>query len=158
MAISPFLARIRSLVGNELLILPSVAVLPWDPGGRLLMVRDVAIDCWVTVGGMIEPGESPRDAAVREAREETGLQLEITRLREVVGGPEYQVTYPNGDQVAYVSPVFDARVLAGEPRPDGEEVAQVGWFSPAEIERELELNDFTRALLRDAGIIPGPRA
>jgi ADP-ribose pyrophosphatase YjhB (NUDIX family) len=146
------------MVGNELLILPSVAVLPWDPRGRLLMVRDVAIDCWVTVGGMIEPGESPRDAAVREVRERTGLQLEITGLREVVGGPEYQVIYPNGDQVAYVSPVFDARVLAGELRPDGEEISQVGWFSPAEIEREIELNDFTRALLRDTGVMPGPRA
>ena len=158
MAISPFLARIRSLVGHELLVLPSVAVLPWDSGGRLLMVRDVGIDCWVTVGGMIEPGERPREAAVRQAREETGLELEITGLREVVGGLEYQVTYPNGDQVAYVSPVFDARVLAGELRPDGDEVSQVGWFSPVEIERELELNGFTRALLRDSGVIPGPWA
>ena len=143
------------MVGNELLILPSVAVLPWDPSGRLLMVRDAAIGCWVTVGWMIEPGESPRDAAVREAREETGLQLEITGLREVVGGPEYQVTYPNGDQIAYVSPVFDARVLAGDLRVDGEEISQVGWFSAAEIERGLELNDFTRALLRDTGVLPG---
>jgi ADP-ribose pyrophosphatase YjhB (NUDIX family) len=158
MAISPFLARIRSMVGNELLLLPSVAVLPWDPGGRLLMVRDAAVDCWVTVGGMIEPGESPRDAAVREALEETGLELEIVRLREVVGGLDYQVIYPNGDQVAYVSPVFDARVLGGELRPDGEETSQAGWFSPTEIEHQIELNDFTRALLRDSGVFLGRQA
>jgi ADP-ribose pyrophosphatase YjhB (NUDIX family) len=104
---------------------------------------------------MIEPGESPRDAAIREGLEETGLQLKIVALREVVGGPEYQVTYPNGDQVAYVSPAFDARALAGEMRPDGEETSEVGWFSPAEIEHELALNDFTRALLRDAGVLLG---
>src|SRR5579875_2197855 len=123
MAMSPFLARIRSMVGTELLLLPSVAVLPWDGLGRLLLVHASAIDRWVTVGGMIEPGERPREAAVREGREETGLELEVLRLREVVGGPEYQVTYPNGDQVAYVSPVFDARVIGGALRPDGEETS-----------------------------------
>jgi 8-oxo-dGTP pyrophosphatase MutT (NUDIX family) len=152
-ASSPFLKRIRSLVGSELLLLPSVAVLPWDVDGRLLMVRDAAIRQWVTVGGMIEPDETPRAAAVREGLEETGLQLEIVGLRDVVGGPDYRVVYPNGDQVAYVSPVFDARVIGGSLQADGEETSEVGWWTPAEIENGLEINDFTRALLRDVGVL-----
>src|ERR1700761_8903641 len=107
---SPFLRQIRSMVGSDLLLLPSVAVLPWDQEGRMLMVRNASIGQWVTIGGMIEPDETPRAAAVREGLEETGLYLEIVGLRDVVGGPDYRVTYPNGDQVAYVSPVFNARV------------------------------------------------
>lgn len=62
MTMSPFLARLRSIVGSELLILPSVAVLPWDDENRLLMVRNAATSEWQTIGGMIEPGETPRAA------------------------------------------------------------------------------------------------
>jgi ADP-ribose pyrophosphatase YjhB (NUDIX family) len=142
------------MVGHERLLLPSVAVLPWDSRGRLLLVRDAGLGQWVTVGGLIEPDETPREAAVREGIEETGLRLELVGLREVVGGPEYWVTYPNGDQVAYVSPVFDARVVDGVLGPDGHETSEVGWWKPEQIEHELDINDFTRALLRDVGVFP----
>lgn len=154
MAISPFLKRIRSMVGNELLLLPSVAVLPWDDDGRLLLVRDAATGQWMTIGGMIEPEETPRAAALREGFEETGLHLEVVGLRDVIGGPDYWVTYPNGDRVAYVSPVFDARVTDGTMHPDGEETSEVAWWSPGEIDRKLDINNFTRAMLHDVGVPP----
>jgi 8-oxo-dGTP pyrophosphatase MutT (NUDIX family) len=140
------------MVGSELLLLPSVAVLPWDEDGRLLMVRDAATGQWMTIGGMIEPDETPRAAAVREGLEETGLHFEIAALRDVIGGPDYWVTYPNGDRVAYVSPVFDARVIGGTIQADGAEVSEVRWWTPAEIEHALDINDFTRAMLRDVGV------
>jgi ADP-ribose pyrophosphatase YjhB (NUDIX family) len=157
MAISPFLRRIRAMVGNELLLLPSVAVMPWDEQGRLLLVHDIGIDRWTTIGGMIEPGETPRQAALREAEEETGLQMKILGLRDVVGGPGYEVEYPNGDRVAYVSPVFDASIAGGEKRPDGVETSAAKWWSPSEIEETLEINDFTRNLLRDVGVFISDR-
>lgn len=141
------------MIGSELLLLPSVAVLPWDDEGSLLMVRSAATGVWVTIGGMVEPEETPKEAAVREGLEETGLHLELVGLRDVVGGPDYRVTYPNGDRVAYVTAVYDARVGCGIMRRDGAEIAEVGWWTPTEIGRDLEINDFTRALLRDIGAI-----
>lgn len=153
MVMSPFLKRIRSMVGSELLLLPSVAVLPWDDDGRLLLARNTALGQWVTVGGMVEPDETPRDAAVREGLEETGLRFELVRLRDVVGGPSYRVSYPNGDRVAYVSSVFDARVSGGTIKADGDEISHLGWWAPEEIERELHINDFTCALLQDVGVL-----
>src|ERR1700743_1000663 len=98
-AMSPFLRRLRQTVGHDLLLLRSVAVLPWDEQGRLLLVRNVETDDWQAIGGIIEPDESPRDAAVREALEEAGVELELTGLRDAIGGPQYRHTYPNGDQV-----------------------------------------------------------
>lgn len=140
------------MVGSELLLLPSVALLPWDDDGRLLMVRDATTQQWVTIGGMIEPDEMPRTAAVREGLEETGLHLEVIGLRDAVGGRDYWITYPNGDQVAYVSAVFDARVIGGTMHADGKETSDVSWWTPAEIKHELDITDFTRALLRDVGV------
>jgi 8-oxo-dGTP pyrophosphatase MutT (NUDIX family) len=70
--ISPYLRRLREAVGRELVLVPSVAVLPRDKDGRLLLVRDAETGYWQTIGGAIEPDESPQEAAFREAREEAG--------------------------------------------------------------------------------------
>lgn len=142
------------MVGTEVLLLPSVAVLAWDRQERLLLVRDAGINQWVTVGGMVEPGETPQGAAVREAYEETGLEVADLRLRGVVGGPDYFITYPNGDQVAYVTTVFDARVTGGRARADGPETSELGWWSPARLERNLEISSLTRSLLFEIGALP----
>ena len=151
MGISPYLRRLREFVGHELLVLPGVAVLPWDADGRLLLVREAQSGLWQTIGGAVEPDESPLDAAVREAAEEAGIVVNIDGIRGVAGGPEFRLTYPNGDLVSYVFTVFDARVVAGEPRADGDETTDVAWFSTAELGR-AQLTGFTIALLDSAGV------
>jgi 8-oxo-dGTP pyrophosphatase MutT (NUDIX family) len=146
MAISAYLASLRAHVGHAPLHVPSVGVIPRDEGGRILLVRDAATGLWQTVGGAMDPGESPEEAALREAREETGLQLELTRLVGAFGGPAFRLTYPNGDVCDYVSILYEARVVGGESRPDGEEVDGLQWFAPSELEA-LELQPHTRLLL-----------
>ena len=79
MAIAPYLRQLRQQVGHDLLLLPSVAVLPWDDEGRLLLVRNADTGEWQTIGGAIEPDESPEESAVREAAEEAGVTVELTR-------------------------------------------------------------------------------
>ena len=66
MAISPYLAELRAVVGHRLLLVPTVAVLPRDDEGRILLVRVIDSGLWATVGGAIEPDESPEEAAVRK--------------------------------------------------------------------------------------------
>lgn len=154
MAISPFIARLRRLVGHELLVLPSVAVLPRDDRGRVLLVRQADTGQWATIGGAVEPDEAPADAAVREAREEAGITVELGGVRAVVGGPRLRIRYPNGDETSYVSTVFDARVAGGVPRPDGDETTGVAWFAVGELSR-ADLSGITRALLTAAGMPAG---
>lgn len=110
---------------------------------------------WAVVGGAIDPDESPQDAARREAEEEAGVALHIGKILGVLGGPEYRVHYPNGDESSYVTTVFDATVVGGTPTPDGEETCAVQWWDTGALPYD-EMSGFTRALLRDVGI--GPRS
>lgn len=155
MGIAPHIARLRAVVGHDLLLLPSVSVLPVDEAGRLLLVTETGhTDGWHVLGGAVDIGESPADAAVREAREEIGVEVRLVRLIDVLGGPEYEVRYPNGDQVAYVSVVYEARIIDGSPTPSDGELSDVAWFEPAELPA-LRLSRFTRALLRTTGHLTG---
>jgi ADP-ribose pyrophosphatase YjhB (NUDIX family) len=153
-AISPHIARLRAVVGHELLVLPSAAVLPIDEEGRVLLAWPAGTsDGWGTVGGAVDPGESPAEAAIREAREEIGVEVRLGALLDVLGGPDYEVTYPNGDRVAYVSAVYEATVIDGIPAPADGELSKVAWFTRAELPA-LHLRRFTRALLTATGYLP----
>jgi ADP-ribose pyrophosphatase YjhB (NUDIX family) len=154
-AIAPYLRRIRELVGHELLVLPSVAVVPRDRSGRILLVRIIDTGQWALIGGAIEPDESPQDAAVREAEEEAGVRVSLGPILGVFGGPDFRITYPNGDETSYVSTVFDATVVAGTPTPDHDETSEVRWWAAHNLPAD-EMSTFTRALLRAVGFaLPG---
>ena len=133
MAIPDFLVELRKKIGNDLLVMPSASVTLFDETGRILMARHADRDRWIMPGGIIEPGESPADAAVREVWEETGLLVELTSIFGVFGGMDLVVTYANGDRVAYVATVFRGNIVGGKIRPDGEEIAELRFFSRGEI-------------------------
>lgn len=149
---SDYVKRIRAKIGHDLLLLPAVAVLVRDDHGRLLLVRQSDASGWATVGGMVEPLEGPEDAARREASEEIGVDVDVT-LFGCFGGPDFVATYPNGDECAIVSTVYNATIVRGSPTPDLDEVLEVGWFTEAEL-RDLPLTPFNDALLRTIGLIP----
>ncbi|HTV10656.1 MAG TPA: NUDIX domain-containing protein [Acidimicrobiales bacterium] len=146
MATSPYILTVREKIGHDLLLLPSVCVLVIGSDGRLLLVRNADTGEWQTIGGSVEPDEPPRDAAVREALEEAGVEVQLVGLVDVIGGPQFRLVYPNGDLTSYVSIVFEAAVSGGEPRPDGDETTEVAWWSLADLE-QLPVAAFSRALL-----------
>jgi ADP-ribose pyrophosphatase YjhB (NUDIX family) len=154
MGIAPHIARLRVFVGHDLLLLPSSAVLPLDETGRVLLAWNAgANDGWSTVGGAVDPGESPAEAAIREAREEIGVEVRLGRLLNVLGGPDYEVTYPNGDRTAYVCAVYEARIVDGDPAPADGELSKVSWFTREELPT-IPLSRFARALLTATGYLP----
>lgn len=125
MGISPNLARLRAVVGPEVIQMPSVSVVV-DDRARLLLVRHAGSrDGWAVPGGAVEIGESPAEAAVREIFEEIGVRIGPPRLLDVLGGADYEVTYPNGDRVAYATAVYRAGIADGTPVPDGAEISEV---------------------------------
>jgi ADP-ribose pyrophosphatase YjhB (NUDIX family) len=129
----PFILDLREKVGTALLHVPTVAVLTYDDEGRILLVRNSGSKLWSTPGGIVEPHESPSDAAVREAWEETGLVVELLRVAGVFGGEHCGVTYANGDRLTWVATLFEARPVRGEVKADGEEVAEARYVAAGEI-------------------------
>src|SRR5437016_2561518 len=133
MPMSGYLQELRGKIGHDLLLLPSAAVAVLDDKSRLLLCLHRDKNIWVAPGGLIEPGEQPADAAVRETWEETGLIVEITGILGVYGGPDLIIDYPNGDKAAYIGTIFRGKVIGGTPRPDGEETLDVRYFTREEF-------------------------
>ena len=149
MPMSEYMRTIRAKVGHTLLIVPSVTVLNYDDAGRVMLVRHSEGNVWVAPGGMVEPDETPADAAVREMREETGLDVGLSRIAGVYGGPEFRIRYNNGDEMAFVMTVFESRTTGGAPRPDGDETLEVGYFTSEEA-ASLDVGRWMPVVLADA--------
>jgi 8-oxo-dGTP diphosphatase len=133
MPISDYLLGVRRKVGHDLLLLPSAAVVLHDDQMRILLCLHADKNIWVAPGGLVEPGEQPADAAIRETLEETGLIVELTGILGVYGGPSLIIDYPNGDRAAYVGVIFRGKVTGGKARPDGDETLDVRWLSRQEL-------------------------
>jgi hypothetical protein len=73
----------------------------------------------------------------------------------VRGGPEYEVSYPNGDRAAYVTAVYEARIISGSLAPGGGELSEIAWFAPQELSA-LPLSRLARALLHSTGRLTVP--
>lgn len=76
-----------------------------DDAGRVLLVRPTYKPGWEIPGGMVEPGESPRAACVREIQEELGLRPPIGDLLVIDWAPQA----PQGDRLLFI---FDGGRLA----------------------------------------------
>lgn len=135
MPISDYMRKLREKIGHQLVEIPSVAILAFDDQQRVALVYHSEVDVWTIPGGAIEPLEVPADAATREMWEETGLDVDLLRVIGVYGGPEFTTSYKNGDRVSFAMIVFEAKVLGGDLRPDGEETLDVRWFARSELER-----------------------
>jgi 8-oxo-dGTP diphosphatase len=107
----------------------TVDALARDGSGRILLVRrgrPPFQDRWALPGGFVENGETTEDACAREAREETGLDVEVGALAGVYSRPGRD---PRGHTVSIV---YFCRPVGGEIR-GGDDAAEARWFTAAEI-------------------------
>jgi ADP-ribose pyrophosphatase YjhB (NUDIX family) len=98
--------------------------------GTILLTKREDFEIWCLPGGAVDPGESVAQAAIREAREETGLEVELTRLVGVYSRPRWP-----GPGAHIV--LFAARPISSELIPDPNEVIDIAYFSMNEIPEDL---------------------
>ena len=137
-----FVLQLRRKIGNDLLLLPGVKSVVFErreePRGVLLGRRSDNGE-WHLPAGMMEPGEQPAPALVREVQEETGVMIEVDRLISLATLPA--TSYPNGDRVQFLSCTFRAHYLSGAAHVADDESLEVGWYDLDEARRMLEPTD-----------------
>jgi 8-oxo-dGTP diphosphatase len=99
-------------------------------GGRVLLTRRHDFPVWCLPGGAIDPGESAAAAAVREVREETGLEVELTRLVGVYSRPRWS---PEGNHEV----LYAARVAGGMLLRATSETTDAAFVAPRELPQSL---------------------
>jgi ADP-ribose pyrophosphatase YjhB (NUDIX family) len=129
-----YLGELRTLVGDRLLLLPSVRAICEDERGWVLLQQRRDFGNWGPPGGLPEPGESAEQAIVREALEETGLQVGGLRAFGFASDPATEmVTYPNGHRVHSFTLLFHAVQWSGELRPMDAETVALAFFDPRDL-------------------------
>ena len=115
-------------------LVPSVNVVVTNAEGEVLLIRRSDNDNWAVPGGAIDLGESLTQAAVRETKEETGIDCEITGLVGIYTDPKHVILYTsNGEVRQEFSIVLTARPVGGRPTPSSEST-EVRWVRRDDLE------------------------
>ena len=150
MPVPEFILALREKIGTQPLWLIGVSAIILD-GDRVLLARRSDNGRWSTVSGIVEPGEHPAVAAVREAEEETGVTVVVERLAAVsVSQP---IVYPNGDRTQFTDLTFRCRYVSGDAHVADDESLEVGWFAVDDLP-EMDLAS-RRRILRAVADEPG---
>lgn len=113
--------------------------------GKVLLLWHRKLSMWLPPGGHIDPHELPDEAAVREVREETGLEVVLLSqpVMPQIPGP-LQLARPEGIQLEDISPGhqhIDLIYFAQPKDPSAvrpvanEEVDRVGWYGRGDLHR-----------------------
>jgi ADP-ribose pyrophosphatase YjhB (NUDIX family) len=130
MPIPEFVADLRRHIGHAPLWLPGVTAIVVKDADVLLVRRSDTLE-WAPVTGIVEPGEHPATAAVREVAEETGVECQLLTLSSVsVTAP---VVHANGDQAQYLDHAFRCAWLSGDPYAADDESVAAAWFPLSDL-------------------------
>ncbi|MDO5684869.1 MAG: NUDIX domain-containing protein [Bifidobacterium sp.] len=176
MAVPPFILDLRAKIGHDPLWLPGITfvILRWAEGEpcdngeadrttgttaatsesrvEVLLVQRSDNGQWTPITGIVDPGEEPATAAVREAWEEASVRASIRALQRVqVVGP---VVYDNGDVTSYVDTAFWGTLAAdfdGHAAVGDDESIAVAWTDTATVDSlEPPMNPRFVHLIADA--------
>ena len=124
-----YIHALRARLGHRKIILNCAgAVITRD--GRLLLQRRSDNGKWGLIGGLLELNETYTQAALREIREEAGVEVALTSFLGIFHN--HGMEWSNGDRAHTIGAFFEARITAGEPRTD-EESLELRFFAPEEL-------------------------
>ena len=138
-----YISSIRAKLGRQKIILNCAgAIIETD--GKILFQRRSDNGKWGLIGGLLELDETYEEAAAREVREETGLEVRLDSFLGIYHN--YDMVWSNGDAAHVIGAYFKASVIGGELRKDAESL-ELEYFSRDEIP-ELFAEDH-RAVVND---------
>ncbi|WP_018545063.1 NUDIX domain-containing protein [Streptomyces sp. LaPpAH-108] len=138
-------------------LIPGASVVVVDDTGRILLQRRADNGMWALPGGAMNIGESLPDCAIRETREETGYDVELTGIVGTYTNPGHVFAYDDGEVRQEFSVCFLARPTGGVLAVS-DESTDVRWFDPGEVD-DLPMVSSIRKRVNDwcSGIGPALR-
>lgn len=115
---------------NSLVV--AVGAVVRNDDGDMLLIQRSDNGLWALPSGAQDIGETTRQAAIREVKEETGYDVEIIGISGIYSDPRHVIAYNGGEVRQEFSIVFRARVVGGESRSSSES-RRVAWVSPGKI-------------------------
>ncbi|MFQ3275079.1 MAG: 8-oxo-dGTP diphosphatase [Candidatus Nanohaloarchaea archaeon] len=94
--------------------------------GKILLIYRDDHNYWEVPGGKVEDDESPTEAAVRRAREEIGVKVELRK-------PFYSGEFQHDDQL-FLWHCYLAEIIEGEPEIQEDSFDGLEWVKPEEID------------------------
>ncbi|MFI5716220.1 NUDIX domain-containing protein [Nocardia sp. NPDC051750] len=127
-------------------LVPGGSALVVDASDAVLMQRRSDSGNWSFPGGVMEIGETLEQCVVRETKEETGLDIEITGLLGIYTDPQHVIAYADGEVRQEFNITFYGRVIGGSLEVSAEST-QVRFLTPAELET-VPVHETVRLRLR----------
>ena len=106
----------------------AIGAVVYDEQGRILLVQRADSGVWLYPTGWADVGYSPAEVAVKEVREETGIECEPEGVVAVLDGMRMGIT-----RIPLYSTVFLCRATGGELQAHPLETRDVGWFAQDEL-------------------------
>ena len=136
-----YIHELRKIIGPRKIMLNCAGALIIREG-KILCQRRTDNGKWGLIGGLVEMNETYAEAAIREAREETGLEIRLDAFLGIFHN--HNMVWSNGDAAHVIAAMFTASIVSGEPRIDGESY-ELRFFGKDEIP-ELFAEDQRAAL------------
>lgn len=113
--------------------------------GEVLVTQHSQNKHWSFPKGLIDPGQTTEEAALREVREEGGVAAEII---DKVGYSKYVYTF-NGEKIFKVVTYFLMKYVSGDTANHDWEVSDLGWYKPEDALKQLSFSQ-DKVLLKKA--------
>ncbi|WP_205326993.1 NUDIX domain-containing protein [Glycomyces sp. YM15] len=114
-------------------VVPSTVAFVTDSEGRVLLIQRSDNGDWALPGGGHDLGERIADTAVRETKEETGLDIEITGVIGLYTDPGHLIEYSDGEVRQQFSIAFRGKPVGGSLATSAESV-KVAWVGAGELD------------------------
>lgn len=114
----------------------------FNSDGQVLLTKHSQNKHWSFPKGLIDPGQTSKEAALREVREEGGIKAEIV---DKVGYSKYVYTF-DGEKIFKVVTYFLMKYLSGDPKDHDWEVEEAGWYEVEDALKQLTFSQDKKLL------------
>ncbi|MDP9793708.1 ADP-ribose pyrophosphatase YjhB (NUDIX family) [Catenuloplanes nepalensis] len=127
-------------------LVPGGSALVVDDHGHVLLQRRADSGNWALPGGTMDIGETLDQCVIREVKEETGLNIEITGLLGIYTDPHHVIAYADGEVRQEFNVTYLGRVIGGTIAVS-DESTDVRFIDPADFD-DIPIHDTVRLRLR----------